>query len=110
MQQTKQHAPVAARSQGSLVDRVVRFASKAMATRCGAHRATESGPAPKTPKKKKKEAPMKSKVSSARVAEIASRIMRDKPVSYRETKAVAASVIAQAKAATKKKAPAKKRR
>lgn len=105
--QTKKHAPVAARSPGSLVDRVVRFASKAMATRCGARHATESGPAPKTTKKK--EAPMKSKVSSARVAEIASRILRDKPVSYRETKAVAASVVAQAKAKAKK-APAKKRR
>lgn len=52
---------------------------------------------------------MKSKVSSARVAEIASRILRDKPVSYRETKAVAASVVAQSKAKAKK-APAKKRR
>lgn len=51
---------------------------------------------------------MKSKVSSARVAEIASRILRGKPYSEREVKAVAASVIAQAKAV--KKAPAKKRR
>jgi len=51
---------------------------------------------------------MKSKVSSKRVAEIASRILRGKPYSEREAKAVAGSVIAQAKAATKK-APAKRR-
>ncbi len=50
---------------------------------------------------------MKSKVSSSRVAEIASRILRGKAYSEREAKAVAASVVAQAKA---KKAPAKKRR
>lgn len=104
---TNAHAPIAARSGGSLVDRVVRFASKAMASRCGARGATESGTASKTTQKK--EAPMKSKVSSARVAEIASRILRDKPVSYRETKAVAASVVAQAKVKAKK-TPAKKRR
>jgi len=105
---TKTDAPNAARSKGSLVDRVVRYASKAMATRCGARPATESGPAPKTATKTKTETPMKSKVSSKRVAEIASRILRGKPYSEREAKAVAGSVIAQAKAATKK-APAKRR-
>lgn len=104
----KPHAPNAVRSTGSLVDRVVRYASKAMATRCGARRAAESGPAPKT-QTTTTETPMKSKVSSKRVAEIASRILRGKPYSEREAKAVAGSVIAQSKAAAKK-APAKRRR
>lgn len=48
------------------------------------------------------------KVSSSRVAEIASRILRGKPYSEREAKAVAASAVAQAK--PKKKSAAKKRR
>ena len=103
----KNPAQTAVRTASSPFDRVKRYVSEAMATRCGARGAAESGPA-QTTTTKKKEAPMKSKVSSARVAEIASRILRGKPYSEREVKAVAASVIAQAKAV--KKAPAKKRR
>lgn len=104
----KHPAQIAVRTGHSHFARAKRCASKAMETLFGARGATESGTAP-TPTKKTTETPMKSKVSSSRVAEIASRILRDKPVSYRETKAVAASVVAQAKAKAKK-APAKKRR
>ncbi len=93
-------------------DRVKRCVSAAMATHFGARGAAESGPA-QTPTKKTTETPMKAKVSSNRVAEIASRILRDKPVTFREIKAVAGSVVAQAKAkarAKKKCAPKKRRR
>lgn len=92
----KKPAQTAVRTVSSPFASARRCASKAMESLFGARGAAESGPAPKTTKTKK-EAPMKSKVSSSRVAEIASRILRGKPYSEREAKAVAASVVAQSK-------------
>lgn len=82
------------------------WASKEWAKCFGAPPAVESGIAAATAKTSKTERPMFVKVSSKRVAEIASRILRGRPYSEREARAVAASVVAQAKG----KSAAKKRK
>jgi hypothetical protein len=104
------HARDAAQAIRFWCARAIASISKAMALHSTAPPAVESGPAPATPTSipTTENSPMTTKVSSKRVAAIAGRILAGKPYSEADAKALAASVVTQAR--PKKKVVAKKKR